>query len=141
VKPTLPAHLLETVRLIAAGHSNQEIANLAHVSVDAVRSRIVALLKILGARDRAHVVALAYQTGLLDVGEPGPLNHLIAVDVPVGLLVAGRVALGWTQAEMAQRLGKSTTWLSNRENGRQPFTVGTAREYALLVGVDLGVPM
>lgn len=136
MKPTLPAHLLDTVRHVAAGRSNQEIAELMAVSTDGVKSRIIALMKLLGARDRAHIVAVAFQMGILDMRLP-PRAGLPVEGVPVELLVQARVGLGWTQGRVAQELGVSTTWLQGRECGRYPFTFGTASRYARLVGVDL----
>jgi DNA-binding CsgD family transcriptional regulator/transcriptional regulator with XRE-family HTH domain len=137
VKPTLPANLLETVQLIATGYTNRQIATRTGVTPAGVKSRVVALLRFLGAQDRAHAVAVAYRAGILDVGQPTVLEHWPVEDVPVGKLIEARVALGQTQAQVAHRLGKSTSWLFNREAGRYPFTVGTALGYARIVGVDL----
>lgn len=137
MKPTLPAHLLQTVELVAAGLSTHEVAARSGVTADAVKSRIVALLKLLGARDRAHAVAIAYRAGILHADPPPALDDWLVMDAPVKEMVEARRASGFTQAQVAQRLGKSTSWLTNRENGRHPFTVGTARGYADIVGVDL----
>jgi DNA-binding NarL/FixJ family response regulator len=55
----------EALRGIAAGRSNAEIGRDIGVSEDTVKSHVSTLLRKLGARNRFHVVALAYESGLL----------------------------------------------------------------------------
>lgn len=137
MKPTLPRFQLDVLELTAAGYSAAEQAALLHLSVEAVKGRRTTLIHMFGARDRAHLVALAMQAGVLDC-KPLDLDWLPAADVPVGALVAARKAKKVTQRGMAALLGVSVASLWQREHGRYPFTLWMARRYAELVGFDLG---
>ncbi|GAA3790608.1 response regulator [Streptomyces phyllanthi] len=55
----------EVTALVAQGHSNNEIADKLVLSVLTVRTHIQRALTKLGARDRAQLVVIAYQTGLV----------------------------------------------------------------------------
>ncbi|MFC4464335.1 LuxR C-terminal-related transcriptional regulator [Streptomyces xiangluensis] len=55
----------EVTALAAEGKSNDEIAEKLVLSVLTVRSHIQRALTKLGARDRAQLVVIAYQTGLV----------------------------------------------------------------------------
>ncbi|MDQ0775550.1 DNA-binding NarL/FixJ family response regulator [Streptomyces aurantiacus] len=55
----------EVVRLAAVGKSNTEIADELFLSVLTVRTHIQHARTKVGARDRAQLVALAYQSGLV----------------------------------------------------------------------------
>ena len=59
--------------LAADGKSNDEIAGELHLSVLTVRTHIQRAMTKLGARDRAQLVVLAYQNGLVspDTGSTG----------------------------------------------------------------------
>lgn len=56
---------LEVLAGIAAGLPNPLIAEGLWLSEDGVRSRVRRLLKVLGARDRAHAVLIAWQLRIL----------------------------------------------------------------------------
>lgn len=62
---TLTRREFEVLTLIAGGLENRAIAGELFVSVETVRTHIKGMLRKLGARDRAHAVALAYRNGLL----------------------------------------------------------------------------
>jgi ATP/maltotriose-dependent transcriptional regulator MalT len=55
----------QVLALIACGDSNEDIAGALRVSVATVKFHARDLFDRLGARDRAHAVALGYQLGLL----------------------------------------------------------------------------
>lgn len=61
----LTARERETMALAAHGRSNEEIAAELHLSVHTVRTHIQRAMVKLRARDRAQLVAFAYQTGLV----------------------------------------------------------------------------
>ncbi|MEQ4725690.1 response regulator transcription factor [Nonomuraea sp. B19D2] len=69
----LPAALTEREREllaeIAAGRSNDEISRRLFLSPATTRTYVSRLLTKLGARDRAQLVHLAYESGLVEPGE------------------------------------------------------------------------
>ncbi|MFI0446894.1 response regulator [Actinomadura sp. 6N118] len=60
----------EVMKLAAEGSSNDEIADELHLSVLTVRTHIQRAMTKLGARDRAQLVVIAYQTGLVHPPPP-----------------------------------------------------------------------
>jgi DNA-binding NarL/FixJ family response regulator len=56
----------QTLQLLADGHSTTEVAHRLHLSAETVRTHTKATLARLGARDRAHAVAIALRTGLIE---------------------------------------------------------------------------
>ncbi|MEW2351471.1 helix-turn-helix transcriptional regulator [Streptomyces sp. NPDC006684] len=61
----LTPKLREVLRLTAEGRALREIARDLGLSVNAANERRRRLFALLGARSRAHAVALAWQAGLL----------------------------------------------------------------------------
>jgi DNA-binding NarL/FixJ family response regulator len=55
----------EILLQVATGRSNSEIAVAEHLSVATVKTHVSRLLTKLGARDRAQLVVIAYETGLV----------------------------------------------------------------------------
>ncbi|MFJ1791316.1 response regulator [Kitasatospora griseola] len=55
----------EVLTLIGRGLSNTEIADHLHLSVTTVKTYVTRLLSKLDARDRVHLVILAYEAGLV----------------------------------------------------------------------------
>ncbi|MFJ8439457.1 response regulator [Kitasatospora griseola] len=55
----------EVLTLIARGLSNTEIADHLHLSITTVKTYVTRLLSKLDARDRVHLVILAYEAGLV----------------------------------------------------------------------------
>ncbi|MGW0839105.1 response regulator transcription factor [Streptomyces sp. NPDC002787] len=64
---TLTTREREVMSLAAEGHSNDEIAEKLYVSPLTVRTHIHRAMTKLGARDRAQLVVMAYQSGLVQV--------------------------------------------------------------------------
>lgn len=61
----------ETLVLIGTGLANAEIAAALSVTVTTVRTYVSRILTKLDARDRAGLVVLAYENGLVGTGSPG----------------------------------------------------------------------
>ena len=60
----------ETLRLVARGKSNQEIADELVVAVHTVKTHVARVLAKLEVRDRTQAVVLAYESGLARPGDP-----------------------------------------------------------------------
>ena len=64
----LTARELEVVTLVAAGLSNEEIASKLFVTPLTAKTHVNRAMTKLGARDRAQVVVIAYESGLVRPG-------------------------------------------------------------------------
>lgn len=64
----LTARELEVVTLVAAGLSNEEIAGQLFVTPLTAKTHVNRAMTKLGARDRAQVVVIAYESGLVRPG-------------------------------------------------------------------------
>jgi DNA-binding NarL/FixJ family response regulator len=58
----------ETLRLLAAGLTNAELARRLGVGPATVKSHVAAVLAKTGARDRTQAVIAAYEAGFLNAG-------------------------------------------------------------------------
>jgi DNA-binding NarL/FixJ family response regulator len=56
---------MQVLNLIAEGLSNGDIGRALHLAEDTIKTHCRRLFPKLGARDRAHAVAIGYQRGLL----------------------------------------------------------------------------
>lgn len=61
----LSARELQVIRLVAAGYSNQRIADELFLSLETVRTYLRRMFAKLGVNDRTHLAVLAHQAGLL----------------------------------------------------------------------------
>ena len=66
----LTAREQETLRLIADGLSNAEIAKQLYISETTVKTHVTHILQKLGLHDRVQAIVLAHQTGLFETGTP-----------------------------------------------------------------------
>lgn len=60
-----PELLFDVLRLIAEGMTDAEIGQKLFIATETVKSRTAALYALVGARNRAHAVAIGYQRGIL----------------------------------------------------------------------------
>jgi DNA-binding NarL/FixJ family response regulator len=67
---TLTDREVSVLRLIARGHSNAEIAAGLFLSQTTVKTHVAHVFSKLGLRDRAQAVVVAYESGLVEPGEP-----------------------------------------------------------------------
>jgi DNA-binding NarL/FixJ family response regulator len=63
---TLSGREREVLQLVGEGHTNQEIANLLHLSIKTVQSHRAAVMEKLGLRDVTHLVRYAVRRGLVN---------------------------------------------------------------------------
>jgi DNA-binding CsgD family transcriptional regulator len=61
---TITRRELEVLALIAHGYSTGEIARALWITDDTVKTHVRRLMRRLGARTRAHAVAIAFREGL-----------------------------------------------------------------------------
>lgn len=61
----LTARELEVLKLVAQGHSNRSTGLALSITEETVKGHMKSILPKLGAKDRAHAVAVAFDQGLL----------------------------------------------------------------------------
>jgi DNA-binding CsgD family transcriptional regulator/DNA-binding XRE family transcriptional regulator len=137
VRPALQPHLRETLQAIADGCRDTEVADRLKITVATAKTRLRTLYAQLGARDRAHAVAIGAQLGVLQLPHLPLPDWVLADQVPLTELAAAREHQGLSQQRMAATLGVSRAWLCARETGKRPFPMRVVLRYAQIVGVDL----
>jgi DNA-binding NarL/FixJ family response regulator len=63
--PVLSKREVEVLALIARGFGNAEIGRWLHISDEAVKAHIGAIMLSLGTRDRAHAVRVGIEQGVI----------------------------------------------------------------------------
>jgi DNA-binding NarL/FixJ family response regulator len=58
---------IEVLKLIAAGNSNKQIADLLYIAEATVKSRVTNILSKLSASDRAHAVTIGLKRGIIEI--------------------------------------------------------------------------
>lgn len=61
----LSPRALEVLELVADGYTNRDIGRALHIGVETVKSHVAGTCRVIGARNRAHAVAIALRSGLL----------------------------------------------------------------------------
>lgn len=67
--PELTEREREILRMVARGQNNDDIANSLSISPATVKTHLARIMSKLDAHDRAHLVVLAYERGLVHPGE------------------------------------------------------------------------
>ncbi|MFW5418469.1 response regulator transcription factor [Nocardiopsis sp. CNT-189] len=64
-RPSFTEQQAKICRLLAAGYRSQDIADELHLSNETVRTYLRRMFEKFGARNRTHLVALAYEAGVV----------------------------------------------------------------------------
>lgn len=79
---TVTDRQVQILRLLGDGLSNDVIAETLHLTSNTVKSHLRRVFRTLGARDRAHAVAIGFRRGLItgapiDVRQPVRASHVV----------------------------------------------------------------
>jgi DNA-binding CsgD family transcriptional regulator len=96
VKTDLTAHELRVLRLVALGHTHEQIAEQLVMTRKGVTPTVNRTIRKLGARNAPHAVHLAYQQGVLrrerHGDHAGYAAHIYRSEDPCDLCKAGERA-------------------------------------------------
>ncbi|MBM3157550.1 MAG: response regulator transcription factor [Chloroflexi bacterium] len=70
----------QTLRYVAEGYSNKQIARVLYVSEQTIKNHVSAVQRKLGASNRTHAVVLAARQGCIDIEEAAPEIERTAED-------------------------------------------------------------
>ena len=62
----------QTLKYVAEGYSNKQIAHALYVSEQTIKNHVSAVQHKLGANNRTHAVVLALRSGCINIGNPVP---------------------------------------------------------------------
>jgi two-component system, NarL family, response regulator DegU len=62
----------QTLKYVAEGYSNKQIAHALYVSEQTIKNHVSAVQHKLGANNRTHAVVLALRSGCIHIGNPAP---------------------------------------------------------------------
>jgi len=65
----------EVLALVGRGASNLDVGAALYLSPATVKTHVNRAMMKLDARDRAQLVVIAYETGLVRPGDQGPTEH------------------------------------------------------------------
>lgn len=121
----LSAHELRVLELIAEGLTNPEIGKQLYVTASTVKTQVGSMMRKLGARDRANLVALAFRRGILAVEAPQEPSQvqLARLVQRYGASGAGRrlrEKLRIKQVDIARLCGVSADSVRAWEHGSMP---------------------
>ena len=66
----------ETLEFIAAGMTLEEMAEVTYTNIDTMKHRVSRMMARVGANNRGHAVAIAYQQGLLGPAAAADVRQL-----------------------------------------------------------------
>ena len=127
--PTLTDRELELLRRQAAGETYRDIAPTLFMTVSGVGSMSNRMIARLGARNLAHAIHIAHQHGLLDPPSTVKLSGAL-------LRVMELVADGWTNAEIARRLGLSEHTVKDHVKKARRLLGARDRAHAAVLAVE-----
>jgi DNA-binding CsgD family transcriptional regulator len=133
----LTTRQIHIVELIAEGMSNKEIADAILTTEDTVKTHIRRAFRKMNAKDRAHLVALAFRVGVLKLdGHDGP-DHAHVLWYVHRYVVTGegqrlRERAGVGCHEVARLCGVSVGDVRAWEGGRMPSPAHVPRYAGVL---------
>lgn len=118
---------------LTKGQSTGGFVDLTVRAPEAVAARVEAAVRAaLAGIEKADVASVADDARLTPEQVFGPRS-------PGRLLKGLRAREGWTQSDLAERLGTTKTVISDMETGRRPISRKTAMKLEEMTGTDYRV--
>jgi Bacterial regulatory proteins, luxR family len=117
--------------LAAEGSSNEQIAAKLYLSTHTMRTQILPAMMKLHASDRAQLVVIAYQTGLVRPAPPAMTRHCRPRPAPLMLAASDPAPLSRQRRRAAAESGgrsscsKASSWITTGQ--KDLSTLGTSR--------------